>query len=55
MIRVAIENGKILSGTFPSRAQGFVLEWLALHRPELMEDWRLARQRKPLMKIAPLE
>jgi len=55
MIRVAIENGQILSGTFPRRAQGFVLEWLALHRHELLEDWRLARQRKPLKKIAPLE
>ena len=55
MIRVAIGTGQILSGTFPRRAQGFVLEWLALHRHELLEDWRLAQQRKPLMKIAPLE
>ena len=55
MIRVAIEDGRILSGTFPRRAQGLVLEWLELHRAELLEDWRLAQQRKPLMKIAPLE
>ena len=55
VIRVAIENGQILSGTFPRRAQGLVLEWLALHRDELLQDWRLAQQRKPLMKIAPLE
>ena len=54
-IRVAIENGQILSGTFPRRAQVFVLEWLALHRHELLEDWRLAQQRRPLKKIAPLE
>ena len=38
VIRVAIENGHILSGTFPRRAQGFVLEWLALHRDELLEE-----------------
>ena len=31
VIRVAIENGQVLSGTFPRRAQGLVLEWLALH------------------------
>ena len=55
VIRVAIEDGRTLSGTFPRRAQGLVLEWLELHRAELLEDWRLAQQRKPLMKIAPLE
>ena len=55
VIRVAIEDGRILSGTFPRRAQGLVLEWLELHRDELLEDWRLALARKPLRKIAPLE
>ena len=44
-----------MSGTFPRRAQGLVQEWLALHRDELLEDWRLAQQRKPLVKIDPLE
>ncbi len=29
--------------------------WLELHRNELREDWLLAKQRKPLIKIAPLE
>ena len=55
VIRVAIENGLIMSGTFPRRAQGLVQEWLALHRDELLGDWRLAQQRKPLVKIDPLE
>jgi hypothetical protein len=32
-----------------------VLEWLALHREELADDWRLAEQRKPMKPIAPLE
>jgi len=54
-IRVSIENGAILSGSFPARAQRLVLEWLNLHRAELMEDWSLAEQRKPLHKIEPLE
>ena len=54
-VRIAIEDGRVLSGEFPRRARGLVLEWLELHRDELREDWLLAKQRKPLMKITPLE
>lgn len=54
-IRVAITDRRILSGANPRRAQSLVQEWARLHRDELREDWLLARQRKPLMKIAPLE
>jgi Domain of unknown function (DUF4160) len=51
---VNIENG-VLEGRFPRRAVRLFLEWYELHREELMEAWRLAEQRKPLKKIAPLE
>jgi uncharacterized protein DUF4160 len=51
---VNIENG-VIEGRFPRRAVRLVLEWYELHREELMEDWLLAEQRKPLKKIAPLE
>jgi hypothetical protein len=54
-IRVNIETGEILSGAFPRRAQRLVLEWFELHRNELLEDWNLALDRKPLNKIEPLE
>jgi hypothetical protein len=54
-IRVDIQTGVILSGAFPQRAQSLVLEWHALHRDELVENWNLAGARKPLRKIAPLE
>jgi len=54
-IRVNIETGEILSGKFPRRAQNLVLEWRELHRTELLEDWKLAEDRKPLKKIEPLE
>jgi len=54
-IRVSIEDGEIMSGFFPSRAEKMVLEWLDLHRSELMGDWYLAEQRKPLQRIDPLE
>lgn len=54
-VRVLIETGGIMSGWIPQSARKHVLEWLDLHRSELMEDWRLAEERKPLRKIKPLE
>jgi len=44
-----------MSGVFPTRARKLVLEWLDMHRDELLEDWKLAELRKPLNKIEPLE
>lgn len=54
-VRVEIATGRVLSGSFPPRALRLVLEWLGLHRGELMADWSLAEARKPLQKINPLE
>ena len=54
-IRVNIHSGDILSGKFPRRALRLVNEWLNLHRDELIENWRLAENRKPLNTIEPLE
>lgn len=53
-IKVSIASGEILEGTLPSRARHMVLEWLELHRDELMSDWYLAAQGLPLNKIDPL-
>jgi hypothetical protein len=53
-ITVRIADG-VVEGRFPRRALGHVLEWYQLHRAELEEDWRLARERKPLRPIAGLE
>jgi hypothetical protein len=38
-----------------SRFFGLVMERAAMHQPELMEDWELARQQAPLNKVQPLE
>ena len=54
-IRVNIENGDIMSGNFPKRAENLVLEWYKLHKEDLLNDWQLAEERKPLNKIEPLE
>ena len=51
---VEIESGAI-HGQFPPRAQRLVLEWMDLHRQELLDNWTRARQRQPLQRIAPLE
>lgn len=51
---VEFETG-IVNGRFPKRALGLVLEWQALHRDELRENWELARAGKPVSRVAPLE
>jgi hypothetical protein len=53
-ITVGILDGSV-TGRFPSRALRLVREWRKLHREELLENWRLARERRPLKSIAPLE
>ena len=53
-VTIEIETG-VVTGRFPRRALGLVLEWAALHRDELLESWTLARQKQPLKRIAPLE
>ncbi len=53
-IMVGIADG-VVTGTFPPRALSHVLEWWNLHREELAQDWRLARERQPLRPIDPLE
>ncbi len=53
-ISVEVETGRI-HGEFPPRALKLVLEWRSLHQAELLENWRLAKERQPLKRIAPLE
>lgn len=53
-VTVEIESG-VVHGDFPKRALQHVLEWLDLHKDQLIEDWELAEARRPLKKIAPLE
>jgi hypothetical protein len=49
------DTGEVIEGKFPPRTQRLILEWHALHKDELSEDWALAQKRKPLKKINPLE
>lgn len=52
---IEIATGRILKGSLTRRALGLVQEWRETHMNELMQDWELARQRKPLLDISPLE
>jgi hypothetical protein len=53
-ITVEIVSG-VINGRFPRRALRLVLEWLELHKDELLENWQFVEENKPLRKIAPLE
>ena len=50
----SIDDLRLLEGELPPRVMGLVLEWAALHRDELIADWKLAVEKKPLSPIQPL-
>lgn len=51
---VDIQNVCVMRGGLPARQLKFVLAWAELHRDELMQNWELARDAKPLNRINPL-
>lgn len=53
-VTVRIDDGAV-EGRFPRRALALLLEWHALHREELRDNWERVRTRKPLQTIEPLE
>jgi hypothetical protein len=52
---IKIDDFKVLEGYLPPRALGLVMEWAAIHKDELLMDWELAIERKPLSPIEPLK
>lgn len=53
--QVAIETLQVLAGGLPRRALALVLEWAALHRAELLEDWQLCEKHLQPKKVQPLD
>ena len=51
---VRIDTLELLRGSLPRRAHALVLEWAALHRAELMEDWDLCNSHQMPKQIEPL-
>ncbi len=52
---ISIDRLTVLEGHLSPRVMGLVIEWAALRRTELKQDWERARQDLPLERIDPLE
>jgi hypothetical protein len=52
---IRIDTGEVIEGNLSERALRLVEEWRLLHEDELVNDWDLAQDRQPLIKIKPLE
>ena len=53
-VTISIKDG-IVKGEMPGRALRLILEWLDLHREELMDNWMRAQKGGTLEKIEPLK
>ena len=51
---VFIQEGVVGEGSLPNRQLKLVLAWCSLHKDELMQNWELSRNGKPLNSISPL-
>ena len=51
---VDIQEACVLEGALPSRQLKIVLAWAELHKDELMQNWELAKEGKPLNAVAPI-
>ncbi len=52
---IEIDTLSVYRGALPRRALALVLEWAALHRDELRDDWNRARAGETLARIDPLD
>lgn len=52
---IRLDTLELEAGYLPRRALALVLEWSAMHRAELRENWERAQSGEPLVAIAPLE
>lgn len=51
---VDILGGCVFEGALPNRQLKCILAWAEVHKDELMQDWGLAADGRPLNPIAPL-
>jgi hypothetical protein len=52
---VRIDNGKVIKGSLPRNAARLVKEWTRLRQAALKENWRRAREHRPLERIPGLD
>ena len=48
---MTIETGEVLAGSLPNKAIRLVREWAREHQDELLANWQLAVDLKPLLHI----
>lgn len=53
-VLVDINEAVVFKGSFPSKQLKLILAWCVLHQDELMQNWELSKDAKPLNKISPL-
>ncbi len=51
---IAIEDGRVLAGHFPSKQLKMVQAWIEIHKDELYADWELAAAGDEPFRIEPL-
>lgn len=51
---IDIQNLDLIAGSLPPRVLGLVIEWAALHQPELLDNWNRAKEQDALLQVKPL-
>ncbi len=51
---VDIINIQVIKGFLPNRQLKLILAWCVIHQDELMQNWELTKDMKPLNRINPL-
>jgi len=51
---INIDEANVLKGFLPSKQLKLVLAWCEFHKDELMQNWELAKDGKPINKINPV-
>lgn len=51
---IDIVQARVLKGALPSRQLKLILAWCVIHQDELMQNWELSKDGKPLNRINPL-
>ena len=51
---IDLQESCVIRGALPGRQLKLILAWCELHRDELMQNWELSKDAKPLNRINPL-
>ena len=51
---IEIDGARVIKGALPSRQLKLILAWCVLHQDELMQNWELSKDGKPMNRINPL-